>query len=368
MAKMSFIKNQELNRIFSRICICVICIKTLLLDVKIINQYTVQYEISLNTNNVINVSKISCEKYVNEMITCRELQKLLQELQKAYIQRNFSYNHNYMRFEKYIGNKQYELQPEDLERVTFYLDTERNDIYFLPESGMAAGKINGENEEYIFCFKKKEVKSEREIIPQPDTIQYYIAPYKDTEMEDRLIELGTVERAFPDSETIEQEGWLDNSLIENEYMSAVKDMVHGTLLNEKAYGDYEVYIGEYRMTDFPNPYEEKLGNKAVEINAAVICLNDGYGFWCGFYASDFVSEEDIEIFYHVPITVNVWEDEIARIMADKRLIMSLKVEAGDNVEVPDNPFPFVMLPILDFAVGDGRFPENAEYTETMTYY
>lgn len=43
-------------------------------------------------------------------------------------------------------------------------------------------------------------------------------------------------------------------------------------------------------------------------------------------------------------------------MTDNRCVISLDVNAEDDVEIPENPYAFVMFPILDNAVGDGRFP------------
>ncbi|MDE5700666.1 MAG: hypothetical protein K2I96_25230 [Lachnospiraceae bacterium] len=38
----------------------------------------------------------------------------------------------------------------------------------------------------------------------------------------------------------------------------------------------------------------------------------------------------------------------------------MEVRPGDEVEVPPNPYPFVMLPVLDYAEGEGIFPFFAE--------
>ncbi|MDE5698378.1 MAG: hypothetical protein K2I96_13375 [Lachnospiraceae bacterium] len=57
--------------------------------------------------------------------------------------------------------------------------------------------------------------------------------------------------------------------------------------------------------------------------------------------------------YYVPDTANVWEENIRNAMEDRRLMIPLEVRPGNEVEVPPNPYPFVMLPVLDYAEGEG---------------
>ena len=55
-------------------------------------------------------------------------------------------------------------------------------------------------------------------------------------------------------------------------------------------------------------------------------------------------------------------------MEDERLVLSLTVNPEDEAEIPENPYPFVMLPVLDYAVGEGRYPENAIRGGNLIFY
>lgn len=101
----------------------------------------------------------------------------------------------------------------------------------------------------MFVFKRFETNPRRNITPPPDSILYYVGVRSVADIRDRLIELGTEEIKFPDAMTIERRGWTDNTLTENEYTQAVKDMIHGTLIGEQQYGNYEIYFAQYDMSD-----------------------------------------------------------------------------------------------------------------------
>ena len=59
-----------------------------------------------------------------------------------------------------------------------------------------------------------------------------------------------VRSAFPSEETIGSESWqIEKKLKENEYTQAVADMICGTLKGGGLYGEYEIYIDTYCMTD-----------------------------------------------------------------------------------------------------------------------
>ncbi|MCM1425654.1 MAG: hypothetical protein NC118_03535 [Eubacterium sp.] len=308
-------------------------------------------------NSIINIDSLEEKEIIDDIKKQYNLKELMSELQKVYIQKDFWYNMQSINF--CIRNQGYaeELQPTDLEQVTFYIDIEEEELYFVPSA-----------RDEMFLFYKKEVTPRRNIIPQPDTVKYVVYQKDITEIKDRLIELGTVEMPFPGNEEIEDIGWANNDLVYNEYMQAVEDMIHGTLKDEGKYGNFEIYIEEYEMTDFTNPYEEDLGKTAIYISGAVVCLDDGYGYCCNFIASDLLLDGNVKIYYHVPPTINVWEEFILQMKSDNRMVISLTVTPEDEIEVPYNPYPFVMLPILNYAIGEDRFPENAIHTETMVFY
>lgn len=220
----------------------------------------------------------------------------------------------------------------------------------------------------MFVFKRFETNPRRNITPPPDSILYYVGVRSVADIRDRLIELGTEEIKFPDARTIERRGWTDNTLTENEYTQAVKDMIHGTLIGEKQYGNYEIYFAQYYMSDDAGIHEEEFGGMAVHIIAAVVCLDNGYGYYCRFYACDQLIDGKVKIYYYVSDTANVWEENIRNAMEDRRLMIPLEVRPGDEVEVPPNPYSFVMLPVLDYAEGEGIFPEDAIRSGDMIFY
>ena len=291
---------------------------------------------------------------------------LLYELQKAYTQQYQWYYPYSLDFYVYSENKRYDLEAQDLECVTFYQDTEDGKIYFLSENDRIIDILN--SRERMFLFDRSEINPRSRIIPQPDTILYCIYTTSIVDIRDRLIELGTEEMKFPDARTIERRGWTDNTLTENEYTQAVKDMIHGTLIGEQQYGNYEIYFAQYYMLDDAGIHEEGFGGMAVHITAAVVCLDNGYGYYCRFYACDQLIDGKVKIYYYVSDTANVWEENIRNAMEDRRLMIPLEVRPGDEVEVPPNPYSFVMLPVLDYAEGEGIFSEDAIRSGDMIFY
>ena len=291
---------------------------------------------------------------------------LLYELQKAYTQQYQWYYPYSLDFYVYSENKRYDLDTQDLECVTFYQDTEDGMIYFLPENDQIIDILNSSEE--MFLFDRSKINPRSRIIPQPDTVLYCIYTTSVANIRDRLIELGTEKMKFPDARTLKRRGWTDNTLTENEYTQAVKDMIHGTLIGEQQYGNYEIYFAEYYMSDYAGIHEEEFGGMAVHITAAVVCLDNGYGYYCRFYACDKPIDGKIKIYYYVSDTANVWEENIRNAMEDRRLMIPLEVRPGDEVEVPPNPYSFVMLPVLDYAEGEGIFPEDAIRSGDMIFY
>ncbi|MDE5699487.1 MAG: hypothetical protein K2I96_19105, partial [Lachnospiraceae bacterium] len=239
---------------------------------------------------------------------------LLYELQKAYTQQYQWYYPTRLDFyyvdvgEKYFEIERYELDTQDLERVTFYQDTEEGTIYFVPANDKIINLLKGGEQEEMFVFRRIEMRPRRSITPPPDSVLYSVGVRSVTDIRDRLIELGTEEMKFPDARTIERRGWTDNTLTENEYTQAVKDMIHGTLIGEQQYGNYEIYFAQYYMSDYAGIYEEEFGEMAVHITAAVVCLDNGYGYYCRFYACDQLIDGKVKIYYYVSDTANVWEE------------------------------------------------------------
>ena len=325
------------------------------------NFEVVRFEELSGTINLESVFNGKSEKNINF-----QTKWLLYELQKAYTQQYQWYYPYSLDFYVYSENKRYDLDTQDLECVTFYQDTEDGMIYFLPENDQIIDILN--SSESMFLFYRSKINPRSRIIPQPDTVLYCIYTTSVANIRDRLIELGTEKMKFPDARTLKSRGWTDNTLTENEYTQAVKDMIHGTLVGEQQYGNYEIYFAQYYMSDYAGIHEEEFDGMAVHITAAVVCLDNGYGYYCRFYACDQLIDGKVKIYYYVSDTANVWEENIRNAMEDRRLMIPLEVRPDDEVEVPPNPYPFVMLPVLDYAEGEGIFPEDAIRSGDMIFY
>lgn len=326
----------------------------------------VRFEELSGTINLESVFNGKGEKNINF-----QTKWLLYELQKAYTQQYQWYYPTRLDFYYVdVGEKYFEIEldKQDLERVTFYQDTEEGTIYFVPANDQIINLLKGGEQEEMFVFRRIETRPRRSITPPPDSVFYSVGVRSVADIRDRLIELGTEKMKFPDAGTIERRGWTDNTLTENEYTQAVKDMIHGTLVGEQQYGNYEIYFAEYSMSDDAGIHEEEFGGMAVHITAAVVCLDNGYGYYCRFFACDQLIDGKVKIYYYVSDTANVWEENIRNAMEDRRLMIPLEVRPGDEVEVPPNPYPFVMLPVLDYAEGEGIFPEDAIRSGDMIFY
>ena len=64
----------------------------------------------------------------------------------------------------------------------------------------------------------------------------------------------------------------------------------------------------------------------------------------------------------------IHEEEFGGMAVHTTAAIPLEVRPGDEVEVPPNPYPFVMLPVLDYAEGEGIFPEDAIRSENMIFF
>ena len=298
----------------------------------------------------------------NKRMENSELMQLMYDLQQAYLRQQHWYYPYALDFCIDKLGKQYQLQPDDLERITFYKDNMTQLIYFVPENEQWEENFGTEQRE-MFVFQVEKICTRRGITSQPDEIQYCVYPTDVADIKERLVNLGTVEFEFSDKKIAGS----NTSITENEYTQAVKDMVHGTLMENERYGKYQIYIGEYFVTDNTGIYAEELEDTAIQISAAVICMDDGYGYYCRFLASDLLVDGNVKIYYYVSDTANIWEEVIRQAMTDNRYVISLEVNAEDDVEIPVNPYPFVMLPILNNAVGNGRYPESAIYGENIFY-
>lgn len=307
-------------------------------------------------------------RYVSEieenMMKKQVLDQLIYDVQEAYKRQDSCYYPYAVDFSFCVGNDIYKLQPEDMEKLKFYSYANGNeeDIYFVPEDSLTTNELYCEGKNIMFRFIKKEIYPRREMEDSPETILYCVYPTDVTDIVDMFCELGTIEKEFVFDKSIEE-----NSLSENEYVQATIDMIHGTLKGESAYGEYDIYIGEYCMTDDVSFYD-MLEGKGVEITAAVICSDNGYGYYCRFVASDILIDGKIKIFYALPPTANAWKDIISQIMDEKRLIIPLEVTQEDEIAVQENPYHFIMVPVLDYAVGDGIFPEDAVRCGNLIFY
>ena len=255
-------------------------------------------------------------------------------------------------------------RPEDMEKLKFYsyTDGDGEKIFFVPVNGSMANGLCHDGKNIMFRFIKQEIHPRRRIEEPPEAVSYCVYPTDVTDIMDMFCGMGTVEREFP---TDKSRG--EDSLKENEYVRAAVEMIHGTLKGEGVYGRYDIYIGEYYMTDDVCFYDE-LGDRAVNITAAAVCLDNGYGYYCHFLASDVLVDGEIRIFYALPPTANAWKDMIGVMMEGDRLVIPLEVTPEDMVMVQENPYSFIMVPVLDYAVGDGIFPEDAMRSGDMVFY
>ena len=202
---------------------------------------------------------------------------MIYDVQKAYIRKDYLGGTSVADFTFSAGNKTVSLREEDLKELTFYVhekDEVRNDIYFVPTGQELNSLLN--HSSIMFRFHMEEVIPCRDIQPCPVTTIYSVYARDVTEIRDELKELGTVRNAFPSEETIGSESWqIEKKLKENEYTQAVADMICGTLKGGGLYGEYEIYIDTYCMTD-QTQWMDFEGNGIV-IGTAVVCRENGYG-------------------------------------------------------------------------------------------
>ncbi|MEZ3471760.1 MAG: hypothetical protein K1W27_02785 [Lachnospiraceae bacterium] len=196
----------------------------------------------------------------NKKMESAKLMQLMYELQQAYLRQQYWYYSYALDFCIDKLGKQYQLQPDDLERITFYKDNMTELVYFVPENERWE-KNFGDKQYDMFIFKIEKICSRRRITSQPDEIQYCVYPTDVTDIKERLVNMGTAELEFSDKKIVGS----NTSIIENEYTQAVKDMVHGTLLENGRYGKYQIYIGEYFVTDDTGIHTEELGETAIQI-------------------------------------------------------------------------------------------------------
>ena len=295
----------------------------------------------------------------------RRLEQLIYDVQKAYIRKDYlgCYVGDFTFSD---GNKMVSLREEDLEELTFYVhEKDKFWIYFVPTKQELSSLLNRRN--IMFRFSKKEIIPCRDIQPCPVTTLYWVYAEDVTEIRNELKELGTVRSAFPSEETIGSESWqIEKKLKENEYTQAVVDMICGTLKGGGLYGEYEIYIDTYCMTD-QTQWMDFEGNGIV-IWANVVCRENGYGQCCDFIASDQLKDGKVEINYCIPAAPNQWKEVVNSAINEHLLMIPVTVSAEDEIEIQENPYGLVLLPVLDNAQGIGIFPEDADIGEGIVVW
>lgn len=178
---------------------------------------------------------------------------------------------------------------EDLEEVIFYEHTDGT-IYFIPVSMVnAAVPLEGReiqvcehyDEErkklYLYSYEADEPELERAIYPEPDmSVSIYSREVQDI-LED-LHPLGTAGASFPKEIP-------DGAarLYENEYTSAVIDIIHSLFWEMERYGDYQIYFGKYL-------YDSKMKH-GYKIYISVAIVGEETSYWWKFRAKDKLSED-----------------------------------------------------------------------------
>ena len=303
----------------------------------------------------------------------RRLEQLIYDVQKAYIRKDYLGGTSAADFTFSDGNKRVSLREEDLEELTFYVH-EKDEvwIYFVPTKQELNSLLN--HSSIMFRFHMEEIIPCRDIQPCPVTTHYSVHAWDVTEIRDELKELGTVRSAFPSEETIGSESWqIEKKLKENEYTQAVADMICGTLKGGGLYGEYEIYIDTYCMTD-QTAYLKKCmgfegnGINGIVIGASVVCRENGYGQHCDFIASDQLKDGKVEIYYWAPAAPNQWKEVVNSAINEHLLMIPVTVSAEDEIEIQENPYGLVLLPVLDNAQGIGIFPEDADMGEDMVFW
>ncbi len=301
----------------------------------------------------------------------RRLEQLIYDVQKAYIRKDYPGGGGVADFTFSDGNKTVSLREEDLKELTFYVhekDEVRNDIYFVPTGQELNSLLN--HSSIMFRFHMEEVIPCRDIQPCPVTTIYSVYARDVTEIRDELKELGTVRNAFPSEETIGSESWqIEKKLKENEYTQAVADMICGTLKGGGLYGEYEIYIDAYCMTD-KTEYFEYMGfeGNGIAIGANVVCRENGYGQCCDFIASEQLKDGKVEIYYFAPPAPSQWKEIVNSAINENLLMIPVTVSAEDEIEIQENPYGLVLLPVLDNAQGIGIFPEDADIGEGIVVW
>lgn len=216
------------------------------------------------------------------------LNEILAKIHKQYI-----YSQWFLEDKYGIPNNYFEdriaLQAEDLEEVIFYKNNDGM-IYFISTSMVnATVQLDGKEIQvceyydegirklYLYSYELDEPKLERAIYPKVDmSVRIYSEEVQD--FLDDIHLLGTASVPFPEKVP-------DGAakLYENEYTSAVIDIIHSLFWEMERYGEYQVYFGEY-IYDSKMKYEYKF-----YITVAIVGEETSY--WWIFRAKDKLSED-----------------------------------------------------------------------------
>lgn len=278
-----------------------------------------------------------------------ELEEMLVALQREYIHMYRGREADNMGDE----NKRY-IMIKDLEEVHFYQD-ENGVIYFIPTS-MVNKKITVENKEFYIHtvdFNEKEnfhfygcdfykAVWRRVIYPEPYDKAVTIWSEYLEEIPENWHFLGTVTIPLPTNIPDFDENY-DSKLYENEYTDAIKEILHSLMHRREEYGEYRIYIGDYKV-NWNSTYSE-LGYN-IRITATVVPVGGKVeeGSWWLFLAKDILDEKGKVIIEtagmglhegnFLPPIPNIASqgtlmDEIVRA---ERLVISLTVNEEDEVK------------------------------------
>lgn len=216
------------------------------------------------------------------------LNEILAKIHKQYIYSQWFLEDKYGIPNNYLEDR-IVLQAEDLEEVIFYKNNDGM-IYFIPTSMVnVTVQLDGKEIQvceyydegirklYLYSYELDEPKLERAIYPEVDmSVRIYSEEVQD--FLDDLHLLGTASVPFPEKVP-------DGAakLYENEYTSAVIDIIHSLFWEMERYGEYQVYFGEY-IYDSKMKYEYKF-----YITVAIVGEETSY--WWIFRAKDKLSED-----------------------------------------------------------------------------
>lgn len=146
--------------------------------------------------------------------------------------------------------------------------------------------------------------------------------------------LGTVYMTFPKNMPEEV-----GKLYENEYTDAVVKLIHSFLFDNKEYGNYLIYIGDYSYNELV--YENEKYDYNISITVAIVGEETSY--WWEFHAKEDLGENGEVILesnggtsYSSPGNYSqqngIYAPDIDSIIHANRLVIPLLVTENDKVE------------------------------------